>query len=134
MSITQWRIAALCSPVANAKIKRSINWNEFEKPQEYYFETDAAGRLSILACIQLLKISELTQYVAKARLQVEYKGEVSELWYEVIMDASPEPIVDTHKLICEFGIDVQRVYSPPGLLGKTCRWQGMLEEEDPYTL
>lgn len=121
-------------PIANAKITRSISWNESNSPLVDYFETDAHGRFAIPAKKQHLAISPLTQYVAKMGLTVEHGGTNSELWYEVIMDANPQPIGDTNNLVCEFEAQAQRIYSPSGLLGTTCRWKDMPEEEDPYSL
>lgn len=122
-------------PIANAKITRSIKWNDSDAPLVDYFKTDAKGRFSIPANKQLLAISPLMQYVAKVRLEVEqHEGSNSDFWYEVIMDAAPLSIGDTRNLVCEVGEKLQRVHSPSGLLGTTCRWEGMPKDEDPYSL
>lgn len=121
-------------PIAEAKITRSIKWNDSDAPLVDYFKTDAQGRFTIPANKQHLSISPLTQYAAKVRLEVEHEGSSSDFWYEVIMDEDPLPIGDTRNLVCKVSEKLQRVHSPSGLLGTTCRWEGMPEEEDPYTL
>lgn len=118
-------------PIANAKITRFIKWNNSDTPLVDYFKTDAKGRFSIPANKQHLAISPLTQYAAKVRLDVEHEESSSDFWYEVIMDASPLQIGDTHNLVCEVVEKLQRVHSPSGLLGTKCRGRACRKMRTP---
>jgi len=118
-------------PLPKTKIIRKLRWNGNEEGLIEEFLTDEKGYFSLPIHEEELSLNMLSQFVAKAELEVTTDSVNYELWYNTKFDPELHSETDgpIHNLRCDLASEEVTVRAGVSKISTLCRWENMPESE-----
>jgi len=119
------------APLPNTKIIRKLRWNGNEDGLVEEFFTDEKGYFSLPIHEEELSLNMLSQFVAKAELEVATDSVHYELWYNTKFNSELHSETDgpIHNLLCDLASEEVTVRAGVSKISTLCRWENMPESE-----
>jgi hypothetical protein len=114
-------------PLANAKIIRTLSWNDNDKKLVEEFVTDEQGRFNLTIHEEQLSLSMLSQFVGKADLEFETDAQRDYLWTssKFYPEIYAETDGEVEDLVCDIAAEEIAVPMGPTSILTKCRWKNM---------
>lgn len=115
-------------PLAHTKIIRTLRWNgNDDTGLVEEFSTDENGNFLLPLHEEVLSLGMLSQFVAKAELQVAFFDDIIDIWYnnKFTGDLYAETKDKLMNLFCDITADEITVNSGQSTILTLCRWDEM---------